>query len=233
MEFLNKRESVRIVVGITCVLSMTGAFLIVISFACFKTLRSTVRLILVHLSLMDFCVALANLVGDVANFDSYYYNLSRMSCGDLLPARHSANTVINQLCVAQAAIALYSTVSSVLWTTSLAVYLYFLIVHHRTRLARYSLWFSYVFCYGLPIVVTVWAVLTSRVGYSPFNTSGWCGPILHDPQTGKLNKFFAVMVYDLWIYLTMFSIPVLFLGIRIYLADQVIPNSRHCMLASY
>lgn len=221
VEFMTKRESIRIVVGITCVLSMAGAFLIVLSYMCFKSLRSTVRLILVHLSLMDFCVALANFAGDVADLDSYYVNLSMMSCGDRNPGWHKASRVINGVCVGQAAIALYSTISSVLWTTSLAIYLYLLIVHHRSRIARYSVWFSYLFCYGLPIVVTLWALLTNRLGFSPFNTSGWCGPIMHDPRTGKLDKFFTVMAYDLWIYLTMFFVPVLFLGIRIYLADQV------------
>ena len=228
--FMFKQISVRVVVGITCLFSMAGSILIILSYCCFKPLRTRVRLILVHLSLMDFGVALSNFVGDVANFDGYYINVtssdgpgSNSSCPisvQILPLE-SVSTVVKNLCVMQGAVALYATLSSVLWTTSIAVYMYLLLVHYRTQLSKYSVWISYVLCYGLPLLITTWALTTNRIGFSPFNTSGWCGPILNDPKTGKLDQYFAVISYDLWIYLTMVSVPMLFIGIRAYLASQV------------
>ena len=225
-DLTRKNDAIRAVVGITCVFSMVGSILIIFSYLCFKTLRSRVRLILVHLSLMDFLVAFSNFAGDVANFDQYYFNSSvnnTMPCSSPLPLLPSNNTssVVKGLCVGQAVVALYSTLSSVLWTTSLAVYLYLLIVHYRSKMSHYSLWLSYVLCYGFPLLITAWAWTTNRIGFSPFNTSGWCGPIFRDPNTGTVDKLFAVMSYDLWIYLTMFSVTLLFIGIRLYLADQV------------
>lgn len=229
--FMFKQISVRVVVGITCLFSMAGSVLIILSYCCFKPLRTRVRLILVHLSLMDFGVALSNFVGDVANFDRYYINGTSSgspgsnSCVQILP-RENVSAVVDNLCVLQGVVALYATLSSVLWTTSLAVYMYLLIVHYRTQLSKYSVWISYALCYGLPLLITTWALTTHRIGFSPFNTSGWCGPVLNDPNTKKPDRYFAVISYDLWIYLTMVSVPMLFIGIRAYLASQV-----HCLPA--
>ena len=223
-DLTNKNDVVRAVVGVTCVFSMVGSILIIFSYLCSKTLRSRVRLILVHLSLMDFLVAFSNFAGDVANFDQYYINSSlNMSCNAPLPLipSNSVYPAVKVLCVVQAAVAHFSTLSSVLWTTSLAVYLYLHIVHYRSKMSHYSFLLSFVLCYGLPLLITVWALTTNRLGFSPYNTSGWCGPIFRDPMTEKISKLFAVVSYDLWIYLTMILVTVLSIGIRSYLADQV------------
>ena len=230
-EFLFKRESIRITVGVTCVLSMIGASLIIISFLCFKSQRSPTRFILFNISVMDFLVALANFVGDVGDFDSYYinrtateyicetddYGFTKIDTGMMI----TPPTIIDRVCIAQATVALYSTLSSVLWTISLAVYLYFLITQTKTRAARYSIYFSLVFCYGMPLFITLWMLLTHKLGYSPYNAAGWCSMIIYDPANGKIDRFLAVFGYDLWIYLTMFLIVVVYVGLRVYLAVQV------------
>ena len=233
-EFLFKRESIRVTVGVTCVLSMIGASLIIISFLCFKHQRSPTRFILFNISIMDFLVALANFVGDVGDFDNYYinrtstkyicetddYGFTKLDSGMMI----TPPTIINTVCVAQATVALYSTLSSVLWTISLAVYLYFLITQSKTQAARYSIYFSLVFCYGMPLFITLWMLLTHKLGYSPYNAAGWCSMIIYDPENGDIDRFLAVFGYDLWIYLTMFLIVVLYFGLRIYLAVQVSPR---------
>ena len=70
--FLVKQTGERTVVGITCGLSAVGAMLIFLSYVCFKKRRTRTREILVHISVMDFGVALANLIGDVVYFDRFY-----------------------------------------------------------------------------------------------------------------------------------------------------------------
>ena len=71
--FLKKDISVRVTIMLTCVLSMLGALLIVLSFVCCKDLRSRGRQILVNISLMDFGVAAFNLFGASFYFDHFYH----------------------------------------------------------------------------------------------------------------------------------------------------------------
>lgn len=230
-QFLIKRDLIRVTVGITCVLSMIGATLIMLSFLCFKTMRSPTRFILFNIALTDFFVALANFVGDVGNFNSYYVNLTaaefichvdsygftRISPEVMV----TPSTLINTLCISQATVALYSTLSSVLWTTGLAVYLYFSITQSGTKGAYFSLWFSFIFSYTVPLLVTLWMLLTKRLGFSPYNAASWCSMIIYDPKTNHIDKYLAIFGYDLWIYLTMFLIVIIYFGLRFYLADQV------------
>ena len=55
--------SIRAVVGVTCILSMAGALLIILSYILIKEIRTTTRKILLHLSIMDFVVAAGNGIG--------------------------------------------------------------------------------------------------------------------------------------------------------------------------
>ena len=210
--FLVKRTGERTAVGITCGLSIIGAMLIVLSYVCFKQRRTRTREILVHISVMDFGVALANFIGDVVYFDRFYpANIS-----------YQAPDFIDGLCRTQAFFAAYCTYGSILWTISLAVYLYFLIVHHSTRLSVYFLRFSYAFCYGLPFGVALWLVVTLRLGYSPYDSSGWCSLINKDPVTGDVDLFITVFGNDLWIYLAIVLIPILYIASRMYIHEQVL-----------
>ncbi len=214
--FLEKHTGERVVVGVTCCLSILGSLLIILSYACFKTMRSKTREILVHLSLMDLGVALANLIGDAVYFDQYLY--------DQDPEATDTDP-INSLCKTQAFFAAYFTYGSILWTVSLAAYLYFLILHHGTKLAVYFLRFSYFFCYVFPFLPSLWLVLTGRLGYAPYDSTGWCSLILKDPFTGKVDLFAAVFGSDLWFYLATLLIVLLYFTVRVYINDQVNP---HC-----
>ena len=211
-EFLTKGLPVRLVVGLTCFLSIVGAALIILSYACFKSLRTKAREILLHLSLMDLGVAAANFIGDVVYFDQFYFKNNS--------AIEPINMVKN-LCTAQAFFAIYFTLGSVLWTISLAVYLYFLLVHRSTHNAKYFLYFSYVLCWGLPFFITLWLVLTHRLGYSPYNTAGWCSMIAVNPKTHSKDYFAVVIGYDLWIYLAMVLVPVMYCSVRWFLREEV------------
>ena len=211
-EFLTKGLAIRLTVGVTCFLSIVGATLIILSYACFKSLRTKAREILLHLSLMDFGVAAANFIGDVVYFDQYLYN-STTQVGPI--------EAVKNLCTAQAFFAVYFTLGSVLWTISLAVYLYFLLVHRTTQNAKYFIYFSYVLCWGLPFFITLWLVLTKRLGYSPYNASGWCSMIAVKPKTQAKDYFAVVIGYDLWIYLAMVLVPVIYCSVRWFLREEV------------
>ena len=134
-------NDLRIIVGIICSLSIVGSLVIIISYICFKSLRTTTRLILVHLSIMDLGVATANLVGISVNFNRYYFNNSANATygSHGLPELNHPGDTVDMACKIQAAFAVYFTAGSFLWTLSMAVYIYMRIVHYRTpRVARYT-----------------------------------------------------------------------------------------------
>lgn len=220
--FIHKGHEIRIVVMVTCGLSMLGSLFIILSYVLFRTLRSRARQILLHISVMDFGVAAVNLIGAAAYFDRYF---SRPDClgTDIHAHPHicPVNATIKNLCTAQAFFAAYFTYSSVLWTIALSLYLYFLIVHHGTKRAKYILLFSYFFCYLMPALLSLWLVFTGRLGYAPYNSGGWCTLILKDPWTGKPNVYVTVIGYDLWIYLAFILVPVLSISVHLYIRQEV------------
>jgi G protein-coupled receptor 157 len=230
-----KSNYVRGVSGASCAASLVGSVLIILSYMCFKRLRTKVREILVHLSVADSGVAAANLVGIVVYFDRFY----NIQCDEegkvynIVPPQHH----ITILCNVQAFFALYFTLSSILWTVSLAVYLYFLLVHHGTSKARLFLVFAYFFCYGMPLLLTLWAMLTHKLGYSPYNSAGWCSVILVNPiYPHQRDIFMGIIGYDLWIYLALVLVSVLYFAIRAFLREEVIlytPVYTHCTILYY
>ena len=186
----------------------------ILSYILFKKRRTRAREILLHISLMDLGVALANLIGLSVYFDQYYVN-------QVYNQTYVVPVYIKGLCKTQAFFAAYCTYASILWTIALAGFLYFLIIHHKTRIAIYFYWFSHIICYVLPLLVSLWLVLTQRLGYSPLNSSGWCTLINRDILTDKPDFFITVFGNDLWVYLTIVTIPFLYMSIRCYLANQV------------
>lgn len=214
-DLFHKQISVRVAVWITCSLSMLGALLIIFSYVCFKTMRSRAREILVHISVMDFLVAASNLTGAAVDFDRFY------NCTKGTDSCSSHPASVDYWCKTQAFFAIYCTLGSVLWTVSLSVYLYFLITHHGTKKAKYSLYFSYFFCYLLPLLLTLWLLLTGRLGYSPYQSAMWCGPIFTNPLTMQRYIYVAVISYDLWIYLTFIIVPILFISVHFYIRSEV------------
>ena len=226
-------SELRIIVGIICSLSIVGSLVIIISYICFKSLRSrtTTRLILVHLSIMDLGAAAANLVGISVNFNRYYFNSANATYGSHgLPELNHPGDTVDMACKIQAAFAVYFTAGSFLWTLSMAVYIYMRIVHYRTpRVARYTLWIVTIFSYILPLTFVSWKWFTNRLGYSPFSAEGWCGDKLVDFETGKKQIILSVLAYDVWIWLNYILVPVLYLTVLMFLYQEVSMCVYHCV----
>ena len=212
--FVVKDKRLRAVVGVSCCLSILGSLLIILSYILFKKRRSRAREILLHISLNDLGVALANLIGLSVYFDRFYFEYQRIR-DENVPA------YIAGFCKTQAFFASYCTISSILWTIALAGFLYFLIIHHRTRIAIYFHWASHIVCYAVPLLVSLWLVFTKRLGYSPLDSSGWCTLINTELQTKTADYYATVFGNDLWVSLAVVSIPILYLSIRCYLSNEV------------
>jgi len=131
---------------------------------------------------------------------------------------------IEALCKTQAFFAGYTTLGSVFWTVSLITYLYLRIVHSHTKHAQKFLLFCYGFCYGFPLFVMLWLVLAGHLGFSPYNSSGWCTLITIDTTHGAdkpINIYIAFFGSELWIYLAIFIIVILYISVRLFVYRKV------------
>lgn len=195
---------VKVVAGVTSCLSIIGSVLLILSYVCFKKTRSKAREIMLNLSLMDFTVACANLIGISMNYNSLLFPIQRAT--DM------------RLCVAQGSFGLYSSLSSILWTNALAIYFYVQIILDNDKLTRHCVYWAYVICYGLPLVVTSWFILTKRVGYDPVFSSGWCGLIAETDKFNARNPSVTIFFgYNIFVYITFILIPVIAISLISYL----------------
>ncbi len=228
--YLHKKLWIRVVVALVCLLSVFGSVLIILSFICFKQLRSRGRQILVHISIMDLGVGLANLTGCLVYFDQYYKKTLRSNCTfppfSVLPAFPQGNIpshiwcpqslLVRDLCMFQASLALYCTLGSIFCSNYLSVYLYFRIVHVGNKLVVHVFRFSCFVSYCVPLFVTIWLLLTGRLGFSPYESEGWCSIILKNPSTQERDLFASVFGYNIWIIITFIVIPLLSLAIHVH-----------------
>lgn len=91
----------------------------------------------------------------------------------------------------------------------------------------------YFLSYGIPVIYTAWYVATGKLGFDPLGGSGWCSLKVNEKQ-GIFNTVFG---NDMWIYLTMFLVPVIFMSLHYHLRSEVSlggssPGSRAVTLSS-
>lgn len=216
-----KDRGLRSVVGITCCLSIIGSLLIILSYAVLKS-RPKTREILLHISLMDLGVSLANLIGLAVFFDRFYRTADGIP---LNPPDH-----IDRLCKTQAFFAAFCTLGSVFWTTALAGYVYIVTLYNKEP--NYAINFArfcYFLCYSMPLGIALWLVVTNRLGYSPYNSSGWCSLIAKDPNTGSNDLFILVFAHDLWMFVSITLIIVLYITVRSFVSSQVSSGKYICV----
>ena len=225
----------------TCCFSMIGAILIIMTYACCKELRSRGRQILLHISIMDFGVGLFNFCGASFHFSNFYHSIAYNNCSTFIselfiPSHFSQHHVyitsdstilcpqsetIQSLCLSQASLSIFFTCGSILWTLSLSFYLYFRIVHKSSNLAKYTLYTSYLFCYAVPVALTIWLLLTGRLGYSPYESSGWCSIILMNPLTKNRDIYASVFGYNIWIVIMFTFAPILSFAVHLNVRAEV------------
>ena len=209
----------RIVVIITCCLSVVGSLTIICSYVFYKSLRTNIRLILVHLSVMDLGAAAANLVGLAVDFDKYYFG--EYKPGHLIPIDTPTN-LVHAACVTQAAFAVYFTAGSFMWTLAMAILLYLKIVHKQEdKTATRTLYASTIFCYLLPVILVGWKVSINRLGYAPSDSEGWCGDIVYNRYTGERYLLMDFIAYNMWVLLVFTLVPILYFAILLHIRQLV------------
>ena len=200
--------SLQIICGIVCVLSLVGSLAIIVTFALLKEIRSKARELLVHVSVMDIAYTTANFVGMMVPYGGHMHDNST-TC--------NSTEDYESICKAQAFLAIYGTVGSVLWTLALAVYLYYRIVSRDDNVTRRLVRILYIVCYALPLYVSLWLLLDHHMGYphDVLSGAGWCSirDCTHD--------LVVLMTYDIWIWLGIIILIPLYLVIHVHIREQV------------
>lgn len=222
---LEKPQSLRITVEVACVLSMVGSIVIILTYYCYKEHRTRARYILVHLSISNIGQVTSNFTGTVVNFDQTFKESGNFSY-DIL---HTSKSIDEYLCTVQAFFTVYFSVCGMLWTICLAVYLYLVILSMKQAyFTRYFVWLGYGICYGLPLLISLWLLLTSRLGYAPYSTPGYCGLMTRKPfQKSQIkcdpvrDVYGEFLGYDIWVFLTIFLTLLFYSSALYYLKYQV------------
>ena len=196
---------IQLMSGVICILSILGSLAIIIAFVLVKDIRSKARELLVHISLMDIMYSTANLVGLALPYHKVFLN------------RLNTSDAYLHVCKAQAFIAVYGTIGSVLWTLGLAVYLYYRIVSRDANVTVRLVRMLYVVCYALPLYVTIWLLMEDWLGY-PHNVlqgGGWCS------VKGDIDILVLLMTYDIWMWLGILILVPLYLVIHVHVKYEV------------
>lgn len=152
---------------LSSVASMIGSFLIIFTFLLWKDVRTVARAILVFLAIADFLTASGYLFGSIV-FLSY-----NPSIEDSPGTKNSSS--YQMLCIAQSFITTLFPISSFLWTTHLAIYLFVTIVLHKIKLAKKLLVVFHLTAWGIPLLVCLPSAITGKLGpSSDYTSSGWC-----------------------------------------------------------
>ena len=173
--------SLRVVVGITCLLSVLGASLIIFTYAVFKDLRTLARQMLVNLSVADIMIAASHFVGLVARverFIPYYSNDTQ---------NNTTVPTADTPCSTQAAFTMYGSISSFLWTMALGIYMLMVIVLKRPDVAKYFVFMSYLVCWGMPLALVLWFALIKPT-YLGFAEGADVGKVGETSECGHVTK---------------------------------------------
>ncbi len=167
-------------------------------------------------------MSLANLIGLSIYFDHYYFVNQDATKLVVKP-------YIDSMCKAQAFFAMFFSMGSILWTTALAAYLYVVIIHSKKpQLSQYVFYASFVICYGLVTVFSLWSVLTGKLGFAPYDAPGWCSLITIDPLNVHKRYFFnAIFIYDMWIYVSAFLIVTIYVALKCFVSVEVSGSDNH------
>ena len=214
---------IKYVAMVACILSSIGSFIIILSYVLIRQIRTKVREILVHLSLMDLTYSLANLIGLLLNYGNHLQLTSGLC---------ELKDPYDVICKIQGGVAFYATISSILWTSGIAIYLYFRVVINKDKVVRIVVLLLYNTCWGIPALLIVWVFMVDAIGYdvpepgssasSASTTSGgWCGLRPNSQSTHAGDVVLTIFNNDLWIVLTIILVVVLYGFIHCHIRRQV------------
>lgn len=171
--------ALRVVIGITCVISMFGSCVIISTYIAFKDLRTLARQQLVNLSVADIIVALSHLVGLAALRVETYDDDSEHYTNNISVIENATTTYESALCTVQGGFTMCGTIASFLWSLGLGFFMLVIIVFRRPDVGRCLVFLYYPICWGVPLALTLWFALTKPT-YLGFAESADIGNICYN-----------------------------------------------------
>ena len=209
----------KVVVSVSCLLSIIGSIAIILSYAFFKEMRTLARHTLVCLSIADLLLNLSGFLGIVTEVSS------------LEAALHSP---LGNWCKTQAAVLVFGTESSIMWTIGVAVYMFVLVVV-QPKMQRWGLKLVVVLhfvCWGIPFILTLWLLLDGYLWYDSAATPGFCaivGRSTHDNVSAgdEQPELYPIIVgYEIWLYITFIVLPALYVTLSYHVRTKVTMQYR-------
>ena len=184
----------------SCSLSCLSSVLIVVAYLSLREIRMGSQKIITLLAIADFFTASGYLIA-AGNFLTHYQHTDLHSC-----------QVFETICEIQSFVTTWSSLCSFVWTCTLALYFYLIVVKNKQRLAVRLLPWENIIAWFIPMLITLPLLVTGRLGYSPYAASNWC--FIKDNYQQSLNdhivtillifvggKFWEIMSYFIVIIL--------------------------------
>eukprot|EP01121_Diplochlamys_sp_Union-15-3_P003586 TRINITY_DN13529_c0_g1_i1.p1 TRINITY_DN13529_c0_g1~~TRINITY_DN13529_c0_g1_i1.p1 ORF type:complete len:335 (+),score=13.78 TRINITY_DN13529_c0_g1_i1:8-1012(+) len=183
------------IILISCLFSIIGCSLIMVSYFLWSDTRTKLRRLLVILSFCDLITAVGYAVGVLNGGKNM--------------------TPLYQECVVQSAFTTFSSMASFMWTMAIALYL-FLQITRRRKYAGHALILFHFFAWGIPLILVISALFCSALGQNNVvvitGTVGWCW--IKNSPSGKCrgNRLFWELAAGKVIEITAYiSTPIIYL----------------------
>ena len=196
-------------VSITTILSMLGSLFIILSYIAWKDIRTTSRKVLVWLSISDFLIALGNISG------TFFQSTT--------PLLHDYK------CIAQSFVISTASISSFLWSVTLALCLYMTIIKNQQALFETFLPYFHLFNWSVGLTINAVAVSENKLGNTADEiTAGWCW-ILHNHSSNAnmeekgtdSEKMWMLLDYKVIEIISYAAILMIYLMLKFQLSREV------------
>lgn len=188
-----------------------------------KDIRTGSRSVITFLAIADFFTAFGYIVGST----NYAIHLNQ-------PPATPQCVNFSIICTIQSYITSWSSISSFLWTSALALYLYLTVVQSKIFLASKLIPYFHVVCWGFPILICLPLLITNNLGYSPYAASTWCyiyEPIQQRDRGLEMETVWLILVGGkLWEITSYFFVVGLYIAIKCHVRKQVgVRNEYTCV----
>lgn len=199
------------------VCSAVGASIIILSYIVWPDIRTRSRTYLLFISIADLLVATANAVGSSGASTPHWK--------PVVDDTNTSNPVFkldDTLCKVQAAWGTVGMLSSIMWSVTLAVYLYVHIVKDDWRLAERTFIVSCVFCTIVPLAIVAAAAGCDMLGWDSATVSvGWCWVRSGTDVSWKQQLLWRLLAGKAWEILAYVIIPVLYILVKRHISAAV------------
>jgi len=175
-----------VVQGVVSFFSIVGSVLIILSYAAFKSLRTTSRLLIVHLAIANFMVTIPNFLSVFIDYKSKFklpvatanstenstiinvtnITTDSVACSEKHLLDHDSH-VYCQVCVYQAFVSIIGTLASIFLTVCVCIHFFILIYYQNIRRASQIAYVYYVLAWIVPLGISMWLLFDNWLGFEP------------------------------------------------------------------